>query len=86
MFHVYFLRSEKNNKVYTGVTSKDPKIRLQEHNSGMNQFTKNNRPFVLCFYESYICEKDARKRELFYKSGIGRKIRDGILDAVSARG
>ena len=86
MYYVYFLRSKKNQKIYVGFTKKDVSSRLQEHNSGTNKFTRQNRPFVLLYYEEYFCKKDALKREKFYKSGFGRKIRDAIIGSVSAKG
>ena len=86
MYTVYFLQSEKNNKTYVGYTGKDPKDRLAEHLSGTTAWTRNNGPFVLLYFETYSCKKDAIQRELFYKTGFGRKIRDAIITAVSARG
>ncbi len=79
MYYVYFLQSKKNRKVYVGVTKKDPKERLLEHNSGSNRFTSQNSPFDLVYYETHHCSKDARLREKFYKSGFGRKIRDIVI-------
>ena len=63
-----------------------PNRRLEEHNFGTNTWTRNNGPFKLLYYENYYCEKDARAREKFYKSGFGRSIRDSIIRTVSARG
>lgn len=85
MYYIYFLRSLKNNKTYVGYTSKDPKIRLTEHNSGSNSFTGANGPFKLVYYENYICKEDAQKREKFYKTGIGKKIKKTIIEAMSNR-
>ena len=85
MFTVYFLRSEKNQKVYTGVTSKEPMLRLSEHNNGSNSFTKQNGPFCLLYYERYSCSTDARLRERFYKTGFGREIRDLIVKYIESK-
>jgi predicted GIY-YIG superfamily endonuclease len=53
----------------------------------MNKFTSENRPFELVYYEKYVCKEDCKNRELFYKSGFGRKIRDIIISTVaSAKG
>ena len=82
MFYVYFLKSLKNGKVYVGSTARDPKIRCQEHNRGLNKFTSENIPFCLVYYEEYLCISDARKRELFYKTGLGRKVRDLIFKSM----
>jgi len=82
MYHVYFLQSKRNSRIYCGFTDRDPKVRLKEHNEGSNKWTRQNGPFLLLYFESYCCEEDARKREMFYKSGFGRKIRGAILSIV----
>lgn len=82
MFYIYFAKSLKNGKVYVGFTSKEPKIRVSEHNSGSSKWSKHNRPLKLIYFESYVCEKDARFREVFYKSGIGKKIKKEIVKVM----
>jgi len=74
MFTTYLLQSEKNGKSHIGATEKDPKIRLAEHNSGTNTWTKNNRPFRLIYYETFHCRLDAYAREKFLKSGVGNRL------------
>ena len=81
MYSVYFLRSQKNGKTYVGVTAKNARERLREHNSGSNNFTSQNGPFDLLYFEEYLCKEDALHRERFYKSGVGRRIRDAIIEA-----
>ena len=61
------------------MTSKEPGERLREHNNGLNYWSRQNGPFELVYFERYYCKKDALAREKFYKSGIGRKIRNEIL-------
>lgn len=82
MFFVYFLRSLKNNKIYVGKTTKTPTDRLEEHNKGSNQWTKANGPFKLIYFEKFECSIDMNMKELFYKSGFGKKIRDAIIAVV----
>ena len=79
MFSIYVLKSLKNNKRYIGYTSKTPQERLKEHNSGKNNFTRQNRPFVLVYNERYETKTEAMKREIFLKSGQGRKFLDSII-------
>ncbi|MDO8555310.1 MAG: GIY-YIG nuclease family protein [bacterium] len=79
MFYVYVLKSIKNNKRYVGSTKLRPEERLKEHNTGTNRFTKGNRPLELIYSEEYTSKTDARKREIFLKSGVGRKYLDEIL-------
>lgn len=73
MFYVYILKSEKDGKLYTGF-SKDLKKRIEWHNEQKSQATKWRLPVKLIYYEAYKNEKDARKRELFLKSGRGREV------------
>ena len=79
MAYIYVLRSLKNSKRYVGSTDLLPKERLQKHNYGSNQFTKRNGPFELIYEESYDNKTEARKRENFLKSGVGRKFLDEVL-------
>lgn len=79
MAYVYVLKSERNSKRYVGSTRKNPRKRLAEHNSGCSQWTKSNKPFKLIYVEPYTEYHAARKRELFLKSGQGRKFLDNIL-------
>ena len=73
MFIVYVLRSLKNHKRYVGQTSKDAFIRLKEHNSGCNKWTRENGPFIIIHVEEYKTRTETIKRERFLKSGQGRK-------------
>ena len=79
MFYVYVLKSDKNNKRYVGFTSKDPKIRLIEHNKGGSKWTRQNKPFELLYKEKFHNKTDAIKRETFLKSGKGREYLDRLL-------
>ncbi len=72
MYYVYILKSLKNNKLYKAYTN-DLRRRIREHNSGNSIFTKNNGPWELIYYEAFISEKDAKREELFLKSGKGRE-------------
>lgn len=85
MAYVYFLESLKNGKLYVGSTEKLPDDRLTEHNNGSNKWTKENGPLKLIYYEKYFCKRDAEDRELFYKTGFGRMIRDAIIETVKKR-
>jgi len=80
MSYIYVLKSLRNGKRYVGSTDLLPHKRLQKHNSGSNKFTKRNGPFKLVYKENYPTKTEARKRENFLKSGIGRKFLDEILN------
>ena len=79
VFYVYVLRSLKNNKRYVGYTGKDPLQRLTEHNNGNTQWTRQNGPFALLHTEQFGNATEARKRELFLKSGKGRQVLDEMF-------
>lgn len=79
MFYTYVLKSEKNNRLYVGSTD-NLKRRFSEHNSGIGgTYTRNNRPFVLIYYEAYLIYKDAQASEKFYKTGYGKEVLNGKL-------
>jgi predicted GIY-YIG superfamily endonuclease len=84
MFFVYFAKSLKNGKIYVGKTTKDPHIRLKEHNTGTNAWTKKNVPFELVYYESFVCAEDMTKREAFYKTGMGKRIKYAIAKEMGS--
>lgn len=79
MFYVYILQSLRDNSLYTGSTN-NLKRRFFEHNNGESKSTKSLRPWKLIYYESYLIEKDARKREVFLKSGSGKRYLDKQLN------
>lgn len=62
MYYVYLLKSEKDNKFYTGYTS-DLKRRLLQHNHGENTSTAHRIPLKLVYYEAYASKDDAIIRE-----------------------
>lgn len=62
MFYVYILKSKKDDKSYIGSTN-DLKSRMILHNSGKILSTRLRRPLTLIYYEAYLAEGDARRRE-----------------------
>ncbi len=86
MFTVYVLKSLKNNKRYVGYTSKSGAVRLAEHNSGTNKFTRHNKPFVLTYSEEFDTKTEALIREKFLKSGKGREFLDKEISTLSSVG
>jgi putative endonuclease len=73
MYWIYVLWSHKLHKRYVGSTSHSPQSRLLDHNHGKTPFTSKGIPWILLHSESYPSLSEARKRELFLKSGVGRK-------------
>ncbi|WP_367242030.1 GIY-YIG nuclease family protein [uncultured Fluviicola sp.] len=47
--------------------------RIVKHNSGGMKSTCNRRPLKLIFCEFYLFEKDARNREMYFKTTAGKK-------------
>ena len=78
MCFVYALRSDKNNKRYIGCTSKDVQRKLAEHNTGSNQWTKQNGPFRLIYADTFPDIRGAKEMERFLKSGQGRQCLDEL--------
>ncbi|PIS13399.1 MAG: excinuclease ABC subunit C [Candidatus Tagabacteria bacterium CG09_land_8_20_14_0_10_41_14] len=72
MFYVYVLKSSIDRKWYTGNTN-DLRKRLRQHNSGQSTWTKRGIPWELIYYEACLNEEDARSRELYLKSGMGKR-------------
>ncbi len=68
---VYVLRCA-DRKLYIGST-RDIKSRIKAHNAGRVTSTKNRRPIELVYSEKMLSYSDARKRELYFKSGSGRE-------------
>ena len=73
MIHfVYILQSEKDKKFYIGYTA-NLKKRIQEHRDGDVDSTKYRRPLKLIFYEAYLNQKDALRREDYFKTTAGKR-------------
>ena len=80
MYYVYVLKSLKNDRFYTGSTN-NLERRLIEHNSGMSKYTKLTKPFRLLHYEEFNSRSEAVKKEMYYKTGKGRKELKIILES-----
>ncbi len=78
MHYVYVLKSQKDEKMYTGCTN-DLKARLEKHNAGYVASTKDRRPLKIIFYEAFLNKSDAFKREQWLKTGWGRNHLNKIL-------
>jgi putative endonuclease len=72
MYYVYVLHSDRDGMFYTGSTN-DLKRRLSEHNDGRVGSTVKRRPLRLIYYEACVKESDARAREKYLKSGMGKR-------------
>jgi putative endonuclease len=83
MYYVYVLKSEKDEKLYTGYTN-DLRRRLKEHSNGESKSTRSRTPFHLVYYEAYMSQADAKARESRLKTSQGartalrRRLPDGL--------
>lgn len=57
---------------YTGYTG-DLRKRFKEHQQNKSPYTKGRGPYEIIYYEACINEQDARSRELYLKSGMGKR-------------
>jgi len=71
MFYVYILKSKKDNNLYIGYST-NLKKRFSEHQKGLVTSTRPRRPFELIFYEAYKSSKDAKRREMYFKTSKGK--------------
>jgi len=67
------------NLLYLFLNHKDSEDWLSEHNSGTNKFTYQNRSWKLIYSETFLTKSEALKKEIFLKSGQGRKWLDEKL-------
>ena len=78
MFYVYVLKSGMDGRLYKGITDNLVK-RVQQHNNGENKSTKGFLPWALVYHERFLSRAEARKRERYFKSGIGREFLKELL-------
>ena len=71
-YYVYVLKSQKYNRLYTGVTN-NLKQRLEQHNEGLVRSTKYMCPVQLIYFEACLNKDDAYRREKYLKSGMGKR-------------
>ena len=72
MYVVYVLQSETYKRMYVGMTN-DLERRIKEHNNGKTKSTRYYKPWKVLFIESFSTRLEAREREKYLKSGIGRE-------------
>jgi len=71
MWYVYVLQN-KDNDWYIGST-RDLQKRILTHNAGENKSTKYGIPWKIIYCEVSLNKNDARAREKYLKSGMGRR-------------
>jgi len=69
----YIIFSQKTDRIYIGASHEDNvSNRLKAHNSGKVRSTKFGKPWKLIRMEKFHTYTEARKREIFLKTGVGR--------------
>ena len=72
MIIVYALSSQIRNYVYVGQTNNINR-RFGQHNDGLERTTRFYRPFKLIYTEEFRNRTDARIKEKYLKSGVGKE-------------
>jgi len=70
-YYTYVLKSSIDGKLYTGWTT-NLKRRMEKHNTGKVETTKNRYPLHLVYYEGCLSKDKAIQREKQLKTGFGR--------------
>jgi putative endonuclease len=71
MYNVYVLIDD-DKKIYKGMTN-NLKRRLSEHQRGKTTTTRKMKNIKLIYSENFDDFKEARKRELYFKTAAGRR-------------
>ena len=72
MYYIYVIRNKISKRFYTGFT-KDLRKRIDEHNKNKVFSTKNRGENELIYYEGCMNIEDARNREKYLKTGMGKR-------------
>lgn len=81
MWHIYILRSLKDQGLYVGM-SQNPAKRLAQHNAGKTFSTRSRRPFELCYQELHASRELARQREKYLKSYNGASEKQRLVNNI----
>jgi putative endonuclease len=69
---IYAIKSSFDNRIYVGFTG-NLAWRIKEHNQGKTKSTKGFRPWALIYEVTVETRIEARKLELYFKSGCGKE-------------
>ncbi len=78
MHFTYVLRSERDRRLYIGLTTNIAR-RIAQHNDGTTTSTKSRRPLTLLYYEAHCSPEDAKRRERYFKTAKGKATLRQIL-------
>ncbi|HQW06828.1 MAG: GIY-YIG nuclease family protein [Flavobacteriales bacterium] len=77
----YAISSLSANYIYVGLCN-DAQARIARHQGGRERTTRPYRPFVVLITEEYVDRTNARTREKYLKSGVGKDYLRGIRDKL----
>ncbi len=83
MYYVYVLQSKVRSWRYVGSTNNIER-RFVQHNIGRSKATRPYAPFELVYFEEFESRPGAAKRELYFKTGVGREELDKIIRGRSS--
>ncbi len=72
MYYVYAIKSLSRNYIYVGLTNNYER-RFNQHNTGKERTTRKFAPFKIIHLEEFEKRIEARKREKYLKTGIGKE-------------
>ena len=78
-YYTYILKSDKDGELYIGYTA-NLKKRFIRHNKGLNIATKPHIPYKLIYFEGFLNRIDAKRREIYLKSGWGIRSINKLLE------
>lgn len=83
MFYVYVIKSLKDQSLYIGYTDNLEK-RIKKHNDGLVSYTSKHIPYKIIYFETYLSEKDARRRERNLKNKGGQRdfLKENIQESL----
>jgi len=80
---LYVLQSEKDGRLYTGVTANLPK-RLRDHAAGKVNSTRHRRPLRLVYSESFNEKSEAWAQERYFKTPEGGALKRRLISERAA--
>jgi len=83
-YTVYAIQSNVDARIYVGFSS-DVAKRLKQHNSGKTKSTKGFIPWTLIYIIKVVGRENARAKEVYLKSGIGKEFLKSIVPKSTKR-
>ena len=78
MYTIYALRSLVRNYIYVGMTNNIERL-LNQHDTSQVKSTTAYAPFKLIYHEIADTRPEARVREKYLKSGIGKEFLKSLV-------